>query len=270
MKKVEIPEFANKADLHKFLIEHKQTLIAQKKAAIKEGVGMPYLNPVFDIKGKAQKAGTIDTEQVDQLNVKAIINTTNWLDSHQDVHLKGIWNKSLKENRMIMHVQEHKSYEFDKIISEGDDLKAYNKEFTWKELGYHFKGKTEALTFDSVVKRDRNPYMFNQYAKGYVKNHSVGMRYVKLMLAINNEDYATEKEIWDKYYPEIVNPEMADAKGYFWAVKEAQVIEGSAVPLGSNIVTPTVSVGKNTEPPQGTQTDEAAAKALPDSFFNNL
>jgi hypothetical protein len=39
--------------------------------------------------------------------------------------------------------------------------------------------------------------MFNQYAKGYVKEHSVGMRYVKLELAVNSDSKydAEEKAI---------------------------------------------------------------------------
>jgi hypothetical protein len=36
---------------------------------------------------------------------------------------------------------------------------------------------TEALVFNVEIDKDRNDFMFNQYAKGYVKEHSVGMRY---------------------------------------------------------------------------------------------
>lgn len=272
MSKIEIPEFTNKSDLFKFLVENKSTLIAQKKAAIKYADGILFVGSGLSVKDKAVKAGAVDVEEINELNVKAAINSTNWLDSHMDVHLKGLWNKSLKENKMIMHVQEHKSYEFDKIIAEGDDLKAYVEEMSWKDLGFDLKGKSEVLVFESKVKKERNPYMFNHYAKGYVKNHSVGMRYVKLMLAINDENYPTEKEIWDKYYPEIINPEVADQKGYFWAVKEAQVIEGSAVPLGSNVVTPTLSVGKDNGAASGTPSKEAAEKGTSQEvqFFTNL
>jgi hypothetical protein len=255
------------------LSENKQTLIAQKKSAVKYADGIVFSNPVINIKDKAVKAGAIDTNEINEIKIKAVINTTNWLDSHMDVHLPGIWSKSLQENKFLMHVQEHKSFEFDKIISEGDDLKASTQTYTWKELGFNVAGKTEALVFDSNVKKERNPYMFNQYAKGYVKNHSVGMRYVKIMMAINDEDYPTEKEIWDKYYPEIANKESADAMGFFWAVKEAQVIEGSAVPMGSNIITPTLSVGKDNGAGITTPDDEAAKKALRENqkqFFINL
>jgi hypothetical protein len=43
----------------------------------------------------------------------------------------------------------------------------------------------------------------------------------------------------------VVNKEVADTKGYFWAVTEAQFIEGSAVVKGSNYVTPVLSITEN-------------------------
>ena len=72
------------------------------------------------------------------------------------------------------------------------------------------------------------------------------MRYVKIDLAMNSESPADAKEkaAWDKYINKIVNKEKAIEQGYFWAVTEAKVIEGSAVPLGSNFATPTISVGE--------------------------
>ena len=91
--------------------------------------------------------------------------------------------------------------------------------------------------------------MFKQYANGWVKNHSVGMRYVKIDLAINSESELDkdEKALWDKYYPIVANKEVADERGYFWIVSEAKVIEGSAVVMGSNSATPTLSVENKEE-----------------------
>lgn len=63
-------------------------------------------------------------------------------------------------------------------------------------------------------------------------------------MCINSEDryYREEKENWDKYYPQVANKKDVDEVGFFWAVTEAKLIEGSAVPIGSNYVTPTLSV----------------------------
>lgn len=235
-KKIIIPDFNTKKELFDFLQDNQQSLIAQKRAISKEADSITIVpGKTASIKAKA----THDDRT--EITVTAIINTTNIMDSHGDVHLPGLWNKSLSENKMLMHLQEHK-LEFDKIIADGEDLKAFVRMYSWKELGFDFDGQTQALVFESIVKQDRNAYMFDQYKRGNVRNHSVGMRYVKLTLALNDEERGANYEAWQKYYPEIVNKQMADQWGYFWAVKEAMVIEGSAVPIGSNIATPTQNI----------------------------
>ncbi len=244
---LKIPEFKTKKELFDFLVENKSSLINAKKSVIKRAdsislnsVIIPELKSVD--KAFSNETSKDDSQNEDSLQVKVIINTTKVMDSHMDVHIDGLWDKSLKENKRIMHVQEHKTYEFDKIISSGDDLEAYTKMYNWKDLGIDAEGQTQALEFKSNVRKDRNPYMYNQYKNDWVDNHSVGMQYVKLNLAINDEDYQTEKSMWDQHIDKVVNRDVAEEKGYFWAVTEAKAIEGSAVPNGSNPVTPTISV----------------------------
>jgi hypothetical protein len=238
------------------LIENKSTLIAQKMAATKHADGLqntPIHLHIDKLETKALGEG-----MPDEFTVKVAINTTNFLDSHDDVHIDNIWNKSVRENRNILHLQEHK-LEFNKIIADGNDLKVKVENFTWKELGFKYEGETQALVFESNVKKDRNTFMHKQYAEGRVKNHSVGMRYVKVDLAVNSDEYEKEKSVWDKYIDRIANKEIAIEQGFFWAVTEAKVIEGSAVPIGSNSITPTIETNgepsKDThlEPSQDTQ-----------------
>ena len=249
---LKIPEFNTKKELFDFLVENKSSLINAKKSVIKRAdcisltpVIVPELKSI-DKAFSTQKEET-ETETEDYLQVKVIINTTKIMDSHMDVHIDGLWDKSLKENKRIMHVQEHKTYEFGKIISSGDDLEAYTKMYNWKDLGVDAEGQTQALEFKSNVREDRNKYMHNQYKNDWVDNHSVGMQYVKLKLAINDKDYEAEKSMWDQHIDKVVNKNFAEDKGYFWAVIEAKAIEGSAVPNGSNPITPTVSVKNKNE-----------------------
>jgi len=240
MDKLSIPKFETKKELYKFLVENEPSLVAQKCATIKLADGfacnLPSVQRDFVVGKSTAETG------VDQIKVKAVINTTGIMDSHDDVHIKGLWDNSLKENKGIMMLQEHRSNQFDKIIASGEDLKAYVKDYSWKDLGYNVEGTTEALVFDATVKAARNPYMFAQYKNGYVDNHSVGMMYSKIKLAVNDEDYITAKQIWDQHIDEIANKDAAEAQGYFWVVYEAKVIEGSAVPNGSNPITPTLEV----------------------------
>lgn len=257
-------EFETKEDLFKALRENKSTLIAQKKMQTKCADAVLHYVAVENEKGETNKAEAVDVSDINSLKASLVINTTNLMDSHSDVHFKGTWNKSTKENKNILLLQEHKMT-FDHIIS--DDVKAVVKEMKWSDLNVNLSGTTEALIFNTNISKQRNPFMFEQYAKGYVKEHSVGMRYVKLELAINSDSKfdVEEKAVWDKYYPEIANKEVADERGYFWAVTEAKIVEGSAVVKGSNYATPVLNIQaekslETNEPSEDTQNAEREAQ----------
>jgi len=228
-----------------FVVENEEMIIDEKKSSIKYADAFSFntvsIDKGFDI---TQKASDQDATE---LLVKIAINTTNVIDSHDDMHVKGIWNKSIKERgNKVLHLQEHKR-SFDAVISRGEDLKVYAKDTTWNNLGFDLKGDTQALMFDSLVKQDVNEFMFKQYQKGNVTEHSVGMQYVKMATCIDNEDYPVQKENWDKYVVEVANKESLDGRKIFWAVTEAKVIEGSSVLMGSNSFTPTVSTSTKQE-----------------------
>ena len=250
----DLSKYTTKEDLFKFLKENKSYLISEKKSITKCTDAISYIEGYVNEKGdtiKSEANTSTELLKKDTLRVKVVINTTNLMDSHSDVHMKGIWKKSVKEQKNVYLLQEHQM-KFENVIT--DNVKASIKEFEWSDLGFNFKGTTEALVFDAEISKDRNPFMFEQYAKGYVKEHSVGMRYVSLELAVNSNEsyYKEEKAIWDKYINEVSNKKEAEDNGYFWAVTEAKMVEGSAVVKGSNYATPTISV-KESEPSIDTQ-----------------
>ena len=253
-----IPNITNKSEFLEFfekdLKSDKSKLYAMKKATMKHADSVSYMLPNIDVDSNDvnKEAAIISTLDVNKILIKSVINTTNLFDSHGDVHFEGLWGKSLKETKNLMLLQEHQM-KFDKVIS--DEVNAYTKKLTWKSLGFDYEGSTQALVFDStVVKNKYNDMMFEMYMNGKVKNHSVGMRYVKLSLAVDSKDkyWAEEKEVYDKYIDQIVNKSEID--GYFWAVFEAKVIEGSAVLRGSNIATPTISITETKEAVKDTST----------------
>ena len=254
IKVLEFPnkEFQSKDELFKALIDNKKELVSIKKSATKnaDAVSFGYLDTSIKIDTNKEDVQS-QMQNPESLNVKVVINTTNFLDSHGDVHINGIWNKSVKDNVSFLHLQEHER-EFDKVIT--DSAKGYVQSMQWKKLGLPYEGKTEALIFESTIDKKRNEFMLNQYANGWVKNHSVGMRYVSLELAINTQaEYDKEyKDLWDEFYPIIANKETADERGYFWVVKEAKIIEGSAVVMGSNSATPTLENKEEIEPSKDT------------------
>lgn len=242
-------KFANKEELFAFIQKDKNNinrLINEKKSMIKYADAVTYSpSPEYIKREGIKEAGIVDKAETTlvegEIMVRAIINTTNIMDSHVDVHLPGIWKKSLSENKYILHLQEHQRTH-DHVIS--DNVTAYTKNLTWQSIGYPYEGTTQALVFDSVVSEDRNEFMYEQYSKGWVKQHSVGMRYVKVYLCCDSKDEwaINYKENWDKYIDQVVNKDDVINEGYFYAVVEAQVIEGSSVVFGSNSATPTISI----------------------------
>jgi len=253
--RIEIPDFESKSELFAWLRKNHDSLIAKKKA--------------FEVHGEIYKASGLgavksispavvvdETMAEDTLQVKAVINTTLVMDSHSDVHDNGLWKKSLKENDAFYHLQEHKQ-SFSHVLS--DNSKAYVQSMRWKDLGVEAEGETEALVFESLLNKADNPQMFDAYKKGKVRNHSVGMRYVKMLFAMNSDDPQDSqyKENFDNYIGKIANRDAAEKQGYFWVVKEAKLIEGSAVVFGSNSVTPTLQITtRKAEPVEATPKDE--------------
>lgn len=233
-----VPKFSNKSELFEFLVKNEEELVAEKKFSIKSADAFSYTEE-FSIEEDAYKAVNNKPvlAEINQLKTKLVINTTNWLDSHCDVHIPGLWTKTLSETKKVYLLQEHQM-RFDKIIS--SEVKASVQNYTWKQLGVPMNGKSEALVFDATISKNRNEFMFEQYKNGFVDNHSVGMRYVKMYLCINDATSGQYFDNWNKYYKEIANSERADEFGYFWAVTEAKLIEGSAVVMGSNTMTPTL------------------------------
>jgi hypothetical protein len=241
---IEKPTFATKQEEIQWIIKNKDLIITEKKNTIKRADALTQSYNHVDKQG-ANKAESMEGNDIGVLKASLVINTTGLMDSHCDVHIEGIWKKTLQENSITYLLQEHEM-EFEKVIADSinDELKASTKTMSWKSLGFDFGGNTQALVFDTNISKQRNPFMFEQYKKGYVLNHSVGMRYVKMYLCIDTDEPmdAQYKENWDKYYPSVANKDVADKKGYFWAVTEAKMIEGSAVVKGSNYATPTISI----------------------------
>ena len=130
-----------------------------------------------------------------------------------------------------------------------------------RELGLDMDGTTESIIYVGDVKKEYNAKIFDKYKKGRIKQHSIGLHYVKLDLAINDEDWGKEKDFWDKYYPQVINKEVTDERGYFWVVGEYKLIENSAVLFGSNVLTPTLDNNlKGFEPLASTQQQEPSVK----------
>lgn len=236
-----IPGNLTGKELFNYLVKNEALIFNAKKSVTKEADGFFTAPLLVDDKGNlVNKAESAETPAEDgRLKVVPVINTTNWFDSHSDVHIPGLWKKSLSDNKRAgFYLLESHGRSFQDVIAE--ECAAMTKTISWKELGLDLSGTTEALIFNAIVEKDRNEFMYEQYRKKRVKKHSVGMQYVKIVTCINDDEYPVQKENWDKYIEMVANREEAEDEGFFWAVLEAKIMEGSAVLFGSNTVTPTL------------------------------
>lgn len=220
------------------LVKYKADIIDLKKSASKFADVVTASGESIEPTSKA-KVLYENNEEKGVLKRTIIANTYNWLDSHGDVHLNGLFAKSINERgKRIPHLHDHK---FELGAKVGRILSLAEVPMKWRQLGFAKNGDTMALMMESQIEKDLNEKVYKEYLADQVDQHSVSMQYVKIDLAVNDEDYGTEYKLWNEVFPNIGNKADAEAQGYFWAVSEAKLIEVSAVLLGSNILTPTLS-----------------------------
>ena len=230
--------------------DQKLSLIASKKSL-----------PIFSesmlqstVKGKTPelktKAFKEESKDPDKIKVKFIGNTALFCDSHMDVLSIGCYTKTVNERgNLIHHLVDHKHELGAKV---GKTIEVTTEMISVASFGIDSDVKmTEALMMTSEVNKKWDSKVFQLYKDEAVDQHSVGMQYMKIDLAINSEDeeYKEEFALWRKIFPQIINKEKIEKSGYFWYVTEIKLFEISAVLFGSNELTPTVETQKEVEQP---------------------
>jgi hypothetical protein len=234
--RIKAPSFDTKKDLFSHLVENKKDLIKQKKS-------LPIKSDGFSgsiITNTETKAVKNEGSNPNELIVEVVANMSNWFDSHQDVMLPNSWAKSISEKgSLIYHLKDHE-HETGGII--GDVQEVYSKEMDLALLGIKSEVRqSQALMMRSLVKKVYDEKTFELYKNGQIKQHSIGLQYVQIDLAVNDPEFADEFKVWNNYFNQVINKAELEEYGYFWAVKEAKIFENSAVLFGSNSATPTIS-----------------------------
>lgn len=217
------------------IVKNQDKIKEQKKSAIKNS----------DIVSFAVIKADNDTTKADEdiegvTVIYPVINTTNYIDSHRDVHAKGIWDESLSAGNPVFYVADHE-LKVRSVIAYPANVKPEVRTMTWKSLGRDYKGSTQALVF-AIALDGGEPTWFKRALKSGQLQNSVRMQYVDLVLCVNNPDYKSEYANWKKYRKEVANGDVADEAGYFWYITKANIHkEGSAVLFGSNDATPVLN-----------------------------
>jgi hypothetical protein len=266
----EFPEmqFESKEAAFKHLRENASKIIALKCAEIHKSCEKGYNFNGFIQLNEQKKA----LDFLKDNYIHAAINTTKYFDSHGDVHLDSIWNKTAKEqNGKTYYVSDH-DLKLNSVIAYPKDVTIAIREVEWKDLGKPYEGKTTVLFFDVAKEKIVNRQAKEAIESGEPFQNSIRMQYIDIKLAMNSEEKEDieYKKRFDEIYPIIANKEAVDEVGYFWAVSEAKIIkEGSMVLFGSNDATPILQseaacgTSSKIEPPKGTHTEQK-------SIFSNL
>ena len=237
-------KFSDKQDQSRFIRKNLSDILTIKRAEYKTK-SEPILRPEL-IKEFTPNIEDITSEF---MSVKTVINSTNIIDSHKDLHLADIWNKTVKDNPFSHHLKQHEA-KFESVISK--KARSYNEKSNFNQIGLDVDFETTLNINEFVLERSKMPFMFDAYKNGDVEQHSVGMMYVNIDIAYYDEESQKNMDFFEEMKKFAVNPEVADEYGYFFVVYEAKKREGSAVVFGSNSVTPTLEV-KNYVPSQNTR-----------------
>ena len=217
----------------------KKELVRFKKASIKFTDG----SKNQPTKLKAVSKGELPKDTEENIFRSIIGNTYYWMDSHNDVHVKGCFTKSIQENKPFFL----KDHEFKTGSKIGEFIETREQIISWKDLGIEMEGETISLVHDAEIMKSYNESLFAQYKENKINQHSVGMYYVKVELAY---DDPTDKEafaLYSKTLPLLGNVEEAKEQGYFYVVSEAKLQETSAVLRGSNSLTGVLNEGTSEE-----------------------
>ena len=244
-----------------WLVANKQDVIDAKKAIVKHAdasFALPTLEKEFAVKGKYLFEDNIEAGTIKRT---VIANTYLYMDSHDDVHLENTFTNSIEQrkSRPQPHLYDH---QFSVLAKVGKSLNYTERSISWRELGIGKTGMTTALFLESEIKKAYNEKVYDAYLDGAIDQHSVGMRYIKIALAVNDEEnYPNEYKVWEENIAKIGNRAQVEKQGYFFAVSEAALLETSAVLEGSNGLTPTLG-NKSDEPLDNIQKDEVVVEPL--------
>lgn len=184
------------------------------------------------------------------------VNTTNILDTHDDLHVNGIWNKTVKDQQGKNYLVDSHELTISNTIVRKEHIEIFVAKVTFASLNLPYPGSTQVLVY-----KFRKDKVIDQKVKDWLDSGdaiqaSVRMQYVDLKFALdsNAPEDAVAKKNYTDYYPLIANKDDFEYIPYFFIITEAKnVRESSLLPFGSN--SSTGNIIKEIEPSEDTQKD---------------
>ena len=250
-------EFTTDVEMFKALRESKAMIIAEKKSHIYKSCE----------KGQVIKAKTIDPTKFIETSKGLMtddnywyfaVNSTKILDSHNDLHKDGLWNKTAKEQEGKNYLVDTHVMSMNTTIANKENVEMLIATVPFSAIGKSYNGNTQLLIY-KVKKTDiRIKDVSDWLNDGYDIEGSVRMQYVTIELAMNSkakEDKA-EFKLYNDNIGQIANKEDFDIISHFWIVSEAKNVQESSLVLnGSNGATGTID-NKDIQPSNDTDKNE--------------
>lgn len=237
IKSVDFPErqFKSKSELFKCLFDNQKEIINIKKSQIYKSHDKRRL-PFNSL--DVSKMSALKSFQAKDNFIYPIISTTNYMDSHKDVHFRGSMTKTAKEqNGKVKYILDHE-LKYDSVLAWEKDVNMFVSEIPWGMVGKSYIGTTEALIFeinkDNIRKKEVLSDIENKVSDF---ENSIRMVYFKINLGLDSDDkeYKENKKYFDDRIDLIANKEEALKDGYFWGVEELGIWkEGSLVVAGGS------------------------------------
>lgn len=247
--------FANKHELFSYLKENKDLLIEAKKAEIYKSCdkGLSVITNQENIK-KISEA--VKSFEMDSDYYYFVVNSSNILDSHRDMHIDGNWEKTVKEQQGKVYLVWDHELKRSEIIAMKKDIQVFTAVIPFKLIGKDYEGDSYCLIYkvkkSAIINEEANKWL----KEGHDFEASVRMQYMDIDLAIDSNDANNikEKSNYDTFYSLIANKNDFEEINYFWIIKQAKnVMESSLVMFGSNPATGRIN--ENTEPEKSTLED---------------
>lgn len=248
--------FETKEDLFKELRENNEIFIASKKSLIQKSCekGISVTCKSLDLLKFTDQLKGI---KIDDNFYYIAVNSTRILDSHEDLHIDGIWKKSIKEQQGKNYLVVDHDLSIKSVVVRKEHIEMFTAKIPFSLIGKPYEGDTEALIYKVAKDKIKDETVKEWLESGDSIEGSVRMQYVTVLLAMdsNNPEDATEKANYDEFYPLIANKEDFEYIYYFYIIKEAKNVKESSL----------VVFGSNSSTGQVTNNNTQAAKALEDN-----
>lgn len=242
--------FADKEELFSYVRSNKSLLVDAKKSEIIKSVDRNIL--VVSNQEKVSKCLEASKSiELDDNYYYFVVNSSNVVDSHGDMHIKGNWEKTVKEQQGKVYLVWEHTLSKDNIIAMKQDIEMFTTELPFTALGKQYTGSTYCLVYKVAKDKIEDPKAKEWLEKGYDFEASVRMQYMDIDFAMNSNhrDDIKEKANYDAYFPLIANKEELQQTDVFCIVKQAKnVNESSLVMFASNNTTGQPTKGNETEP----------------------